>query len=176
MGRPPEQRGARRASARSLARRLHHENPRKIGRLGRHHRLRPDRRRSLRRGSFRHPARYRTRHSAPRRHLSTKATPARPIVRRRGRAASLLSFRTKPTSAANQPSSQLPLQGALAHRTGRRTAQTRPTALRKDSPELQINRKFRRMPVLDQIHPHGLVAIALTSRARSHSRRVFTSE
>ena len=34
------------ASARALARRLHHENPRKIGRLRRHHRLRPDRRRA----------------------------------------------------------------------------------------------------------------------------------
>jgi hypothetical protein len=52
-----------------------------------------------------------------------------------------------------------PLQGALAHGTGRRTAQTlqtRRTALRKDSLELQINRKFRRRPVLDQIRPHGL--------------------
>ena len=38
--------GARRASARTFARRLHHENPRKIGRLRRHHRLRSDRRRS----------------------------------------------------------------------------------------------------------------------------------
>jgi hypothetical protein len=33
MGLRPEQRGAGRASARSLACRLHHENPRKIGRL-----------------------------------------------------------------------------------------------------------------------------------------------
>ena len=47
MCRRPEQRGARRAGARPLARRLHHENPRKIGRLRRHHRLRPDRRRSF---------------------------------------------------------------------------------------------------------------------------------
>src|SRR5271163_4665855 len=39
----PEQKGAGGASARALARRLHHENPRKIGRLRRHHRLRPDR-------------------------------------------------------------------------------------------------------------------------------------
>ena len=38
--------GARRASARPFARRLHHENPRKIGRLRRHHRLRSDRRRA----------------------------------------------------------------------------------------------------------------------------------
>jgi hypothetical protein len=29
--------------------------------------------------------------------------------------------------------------------------------MRKDSPELQINRKLRRRPVLDQIRPHGLV-------------------
>jgi hypothetical protein len=61
--------GAGRASARSLARRLHHENPCKIGRLRRHHRLRPDWRRSLRRASFRHPARYRPRQSAPCGHL-----------------------------------------------------------------------------------------------------------
>ena len=61
--------GARRASARSLARRLHHENPRKIGRLRRHHRLPPDRRRSLRRALFRYPARYRPQHSVPRSHL-----------------------------------------------------------------------------------------------------------
>ena len=50
--RRPEQRGARRPSARALARRLHHEDPCKIGRLRRHHRLRPDRRRSLRRHHF----------------------------------------------------------------------------------------------------------------------------
>src|ERR1700691_5568450 len=61
--------GARRASARPLARRLHHENPRKIGRLRRHHRLRPDRWRSLRRAALQKPARHRTRHSAARRHL-----------------------------------------------------------------------------------------------------------
>ena len=35
MCRRPEQRGARRAGARALAGRLHHENPRKIGRLRR---------------------------------------------------------------------------------------------------------------------------------------------
>ena len=46
------QRGAGRPGARPLARRLHHEDPRKIGRLRRHHRLRPDRRRSLRRRHF----------------------------------------------------------------------------------------------------------------------------
>ena len=68
------------------ARRLHHENPRKIGRLRRHHRLRSDRRRSFRRASLRNPARHRTRHPASRRHLSTKATPARPTARRQGRA------------------------------------------------------------------------------------------
>ncbi len=39
-----EQRGARRPGARTLARRLHHENPRKIGRFRRHHRHRSDRR------------------------------------------------------------------------------------------------------------------------------------
>ena len=52
-------RGARRPGARALAWRLHHENSRKIGRLRGYHRLRPDRRRSLRRASLRNPARYR---------------------------------------------------------------------------------------------------------------------
>jgi transposase len=52
MCRRPEQKGARKASARTLAWRLHHEDPRKIGRLRGHHRLRPDRRRSLRRRHF----------------------------------------------------------------------------------------------------------------------------
>ena len=60
MCRRPEQKGARRTSAWALAWRLHHEDPRKIGRLRRHHRLRPDRRRSLRRASLRNPARHRT--------------------------------------------------------------------------------------------------------------------
>ena len=46
---------ARRASAQAVAWRLHHENPRKIGRLRGYHRLRPDRRRSLRRASLRNP-------------------------------------------------------------------------------------------------------------------------
>jgi transposase len=43
MCRRPEQKGQ---DGRALAWRLHHENPRKIGRLRRHHRLRPDWRRS----------------------------------------------------------------------------------------------------------------------------------
>ena len=42
MCRRLEQRGARRARARAVAWRLHHENPRKIGRLRGYHRLRPD--------------------------------------------------------------------------------------------------------------------------------------
>ncbi len=103
-----EQRGARRPSAGALAWRLQHENSRKIGRLRRHHRLRPDRRRSLRRASLRNPARYRARHSAPRRHLSTKATPARPTGTPRERAASLRSSRTRRTKTTSQPSSPAP--------------------------------------------------------------------
>src|SRR6202167_4486181 len=62
-------RGARRASGRPLARRLHYENPREIGRLRRYYRLRPDRRRSLRRASLRRSHRHRTRQSPARRHL-----------------------------------------------------------------------------------------------------------
>ena len=61
--------GSTRPGARPLARRLRHQDPRKIGRLRRHHRLRSDRRRSFRRASLRNPARHRTRHPASRRHL-----------------------------------------------------------------------------------------------------------
>ena len=50
-----------------------------------------------------------------------------------------------------------------AHRAGRRTAQAlqagRPP-LRKDQTKLQINRHLRRRPLLDQIRPHGLDAVA----------------
>ena len=161
MCRPPEQRGARRASARSLARRLHHENPRKIGRLRRHHRLRPDRRRSLRRASFRYPARYRPRHSAPRRHLRQRL---RQQGQSRGGEGARHSSRHSPQSQRARQTSLLrkdPLQGALAHRTGRRTAQAlqaRRPPMRKDRTKLQINRQLRRRPLLDQIRPHGLIA------------------
>ena len=61
--------GARRAGARTVARRLHHENPRQVGRVGRHHCFRSDRRRGCRRAAFRNAPRYRAEHSAPRRHL-----------------------------------------------------------------------------------------------------------
>ena len=47
MCRRPEQRGARRPGVGALAWRLHHENPRKIGRLRGYHRLQPDRGRSF---------------------------------------------------------------------------------------------------------------------------------
>ena len=67
--RRPEQRGAKRPSARAFAWGLHYENPRKIGRLRGYHRLRLDGWRSLRRASLRNPARHWARHSAPRRHL-----------------------------------------------------------------------------------------------------------
>ena len=109
-----EQRGARRPGARALAWRLHHENPCKIGRLRRYYRLRPDRRRSLRRGvtstscSTSAPTFSRAPSSA------TKATPARPIAKRRGRAASLPSFRTRPTKRTSRPSSPGTLYKARA--------------------------------------------------------------
>jgi len=36
--------------------------------------------------------------------------------------------------------------------------------MREDSPELYINRRLRRRPMLDQIRPHGLVTmLAFTS-------------
>jgi transposase len=94
--------GGKKGKRSGVAWRLHHENSRKIGRLRGHHRLRPDRRRSLRRTPLRNPARHRTRHSAPRRHLSTKATPARPIGTPRERAASPPSSPTRPNEK-NKP-------------------------------------------------------------------------
>ena len=148
-----------RPGARPLTRRLHHQDPRKIGRLRGYHRLRPDRRRSFRRASLRNPARHRARHSASRRHLSTKATPARPTARRQGRAASRRSSRTRPTKRQAGLLRPNPLQGKGSHRAGRRTAQAlqaRSAAMRKDRTKLPINRQLRRRPLLDQIRPHSL--------------------
>ena len=166
MCRRPGRKGARRASARTFARRLHHENPRKIGRLRRHHRLRSDRRRSFRRASLRNPARHRTRHPASRRHLrqrlrqqgqprggkGARHRAGHPAQGQRKRQASLLR--------AN------PLQGKGSHRAGRRTAQAvqaRRAPMRKDGQETRINRQLRRRPLLDQIRPHRLVRWAIWS-------------
>src|ERR1700691_2881700 len=116
--------GARRASAWALARRLHHENPRKSGCLRRYHRLRPDRWPSLRRASLRNPARHRARHSAPRRHLRQR-------LRQQGQSGRRESARHRsrhpPQGPRKEQASLLrphPLQGPRAHRAGRRTAQT----------------------------------------------------
>src|SRR5580704_11359832 len=151
---------ARRASARSLAWWLHHENPPKIGRLRRHHRLRPDRRRSLRRASLRNPARYRARHSAPRRHLRQR-------LRQQGQSGRRESARHRsrhpPQGQRKEQASLLrthPLQGPCPHRAGRRTAQAlqaRSAPMRKDRTKLQINRQLRSRSLLDQIRPHALV-------------------
>ena len=159
MYRRPEQRGARRPGARALARRLHHENPRKIGRLRRYHRLRPDRRRSVRRASLRNPARHRARHSAPRRHLRQR-------LRQQGQSGRRESARHRsghpPQGERKEQAGLLrthPLQGPRTHRAGRRTAQAlqaRRAPMRKDRTKLQINRQLRRRPLLDQIRPHDL--------------------
>ncbi len=159
MCRRPAQKGARRASAGALAWRLHHENPRKIGRLRRHHRLRPDGGRSLRRASLRNPARHRARPSASRRHrrqrLRQQGQPGR-------RESARHCSRDPPQSQRKEQAGLLrahPLQGPRAHRARRRTAQTnqaRRATLRKDRPKLQINRLLRRRPMLDQIRPHSL--------------------
>ena len=159
MYRRPEQKGARRASARTLARRLHHQNPRQIGRLGRRHRIRPDRRRSLRWASLRDPARHRTRHSAPRRHLRQR-------LRQQGQSPNGKGARHRPGHPAQGQRTQQAgllrtdaLQGPRPHRAGRRTAQALQAGrapLRKDRSKLQINRQFRRWPLLDQIRPHSL--------------------
>jgi hypothetical protein len=139
---------------------LHHENPREIGRLRRHHRLRPDGRRSLRRASLRNPARYRTRHSAPRRHLRQRLRQQGQPRRREG---ARHCSRDPPQSQRKEQADLLrpnPLQGPRAHRAGHRTAQAlqagRPP-MRKDRTKLQINHQLRRRPMLDQIRPHGLV-------------------
>ena len=159
MCRPLGQRGARGASARALARRLHHENPCEIGRLRRRHRLRPDRRRSLGRASLRRSARHRTGHSAARRHLRQR-------LRQQGQSRSGEGSRYRSRhSAQDQRTRQTsllrpdPLQGAITYRAGRRTPQALQTCrapMRKDRQELQINRQLRRRPMLDQIRPHGL--------------------
>ena len=171
MYRRPEQRGARRPGARALAWRLHHENPRKIGRLRGYHRLRPDRRRSLRRASLRNPARYRARHSAARRHLRQR-------LRQQGQSGRRESARHRsghpPQGERKEQASLLrthPLQSPRTHRAGRRTAQAlqaRRAPLRKDRTKLQINRQLRRRPLLDQIRPHGLV-VSQGTLSRAHA-------
>ena len=53
-----------------------------------------------------------------------------------------------------------PLQGKGSHRAGRRTpqaVQARRAPMRKDSQELQVYRRLRRRPLLDQMRPHRLV-------------------
>ena len=166
MCRRPEQRGATRPGARALARRLHHENPRKSGRFGRHHRVRSDRRSSFDGRNFealldigpdisRAPP------------WATKVTPARPTAPPRQLAASLPSFLTRPTRRTSRPSSQDPLQGPRSYRTGLRAAQalqTRRSPMRKDSTEFQIDRQLRCRPMLDQIRPHGLVNVSIFTR------------
>ncbi len=162
MYRRLEQRGARRASARALAWRLHHENPRKIGRLRGYHRLRPDRRRSLRRASLRNPARYRARHSAARRHLRQRLRQQGQSGRRKSawhRSGHPAQGQRKEQASLLRPH---PLQSPRTHRAGHRTAQAlqaRRAPLRKDRTKLQINRQLRRRPLLDQIRPHGLLLV-----------------
>ncbi len=176
MCRRPGQKGARRASARTFARRLHHENPRKIGRLRRHHRLRSDRRRSIRRASLRNPARHRTRHPASRRHLRQR-------LRQQGQPRGGKGARRRaghPAQGQRKRQAGLlrphPLQGKGSHRAGRRTAQAlqaRRAPLRKDSQELQINRQLRRRPLLDQIRPHRLVFASSVAFAGPGKRPLF---
>ncbi len=159
MCRRPGQKGARRPGARTLAWRLHHENPRKIGRLRRHHRLQSDGWRSLRRTPLRNPARHRTRHSAPRCHLRQRLCQQ---GQSRGSESARHRSRHSPQSQRKGQAGLLranPLQGPRTHRAGRRQAQAiqaRRATLRKDRPKLQIHRRFRRRPMLDQIRPHGL--------------------
>ena len=141
----------RRPSAGALAWRLQHENSRKIGRLRRHHRLRPDRRRSLRRASLRNPARYRARHSAPRRHLRQR-------LRQKGQSRSRKSARHRSGHPAQDERKEQacllrphPLQGSRPHRAGRRTAQALQAGrapMRNDRTKLQINRQLRRRHIL----------------------------
>ena len=124
---------------------------------------RSDWRRSVRRASLRNPARYRARHSAARRHLSTKATPARPIGTPRERAASLPSFPTRPTK--REQASLLrthPLQSPLFKARARieqgvgRLKRFKRVALRCEKTARNFNRQLRRRPLLDQIRPHRL--------------------
>ena len=173
MCRRLEQRGARRASARAFAWRLHHENPRKIERRRGYHRLRPARRRSLRRASLRNPARHRARHSAPRRHLRQR-------LRQQGQSGRRKSARHRsshPAQGERKEQASLlrahPLQSPRTHRAGRRTAQAlqaRRAPPRKDRTKLQINRQLRRRPLLDQIRPHGLTVWTLSTDCQNPAR------
>ena len=156
MCRRLERERGERAGAQPLAWRLHHENPCKIGRLRGYHRLRPDRRRSLRRASLRNPARYRARHSAARRHLRQR-------LRQQGQSGRRESARRRsrhpPQGQRKEQAGLLrthPLQGPRAHTQADRTAQALQAGrapMRKDRTKLQINRQFRRRPLLDQIRP-----------------------
>ncbi len=161
MCRPWGQKRAGRPSARALARWLHHENLREIGRLRRHHRLRPDRRRSLH-----------ARHFdvlldmgpdiQPRAVICDKGYASkanREAARKRGIVPVIphkANERDKPAFFARtlyKARSRIE-QGVTAQ-----ALQTRaPPPMREDGPKLQINRRFRRRPVLDQIRPHSLVS------------------
>jgi len=159
MCRRPEQRGARGASARSLAWRLHHENPHKIGRLRRHHRLRPDRRRSLRRASLRNPARYRGRHSARAvicdKGCASKAN--RDAAKARGIAPVIPDKANEKNKPALFVRTLYKARARIEQGVGRLKRFKR-IALRCEKTErnLQSNRLLHRRTVLDQIRLHGL--------------------
>lgn len=72
--------GGARPGARTLAWRVHDQNPRQGGQFGRHHRVRSDRRPGCRHNPLRDPARHRAGHHPHAPHWATKAIPARPIA------------------------------------------------------------------------------------------------
>ena len=161
MSRQPAQKGATRSGARTFTRRFHNQNPRQIGSFRGHHRLRPDRRRSIRCNLFSDPARHWAGHHAAR-------CDWRQGLFQQGKPGS--SPRAW-HSAGDPPQSQReeqaglvrqdPLQSPRPHRARLRppqTLQARRTEMRENREKFQINRELRRRTVLDQIRPHGLMS------------------
>ena len=156
--------GARRASARPFAWRLHHENPRKIGRLRRHHRLRPDRRRSFRRAHFETlldiGPDIQPRAAISRQRLRQQGQPRS----RQGRAASRRSSLTK-SNEKDKPAflARHPLQGTgpASSRASAGSSRFKPSRsrCRKDRQyeTIPFNRQPSPRPLLGRIRPHGLV-------------------
>lgn len=160
MSRRPEQRGAARPGARTLAWRVHDQNPRQGGQFGRHHRVRSDRRPGCRHNPLRDPARHRAGHhptrrtgrqrlfqqGQSRRRPGSRHRPGDPAQGQREERAGLLR--------------QDALQGARSDRARLRAAQAlqaRRFAMRKDRTEFPLDRQLRRRPMLAQIRPHALV-------------------
>ena len=159
MCRRPGQKGASRAGARTFARRLHHQNPRKSDASGDIIAF------DLTGGEASDGRPFETLLDiGP--DIQPRAVISRQRLRQQGQSRRRESARRRsrhsPQGQRKEQASLLrthPLQGPPPHRAGRRTAQAlraRRPPLRKDRTKLQINRQLRRRRLLDQIRPHGL--------------------